>query len=143
MKISDVIRGKTNNDVITISPEASVRDLLALLAEYNIGAVIVSGDGTQVDGIVSERDVVRKLNGNDGVLDEPVERIMTAVVQTCEPGHDVDELMALMTEHRIRHVPVIDHGELVAVVSIGDVVKSRITQLTFERDQLDNYVHQT
>lgn len=143
MKINDVIRGKTNNDVITISPEASVRDLLALLAEYNIGAVIVSGDGTQVDGIVSERDVVRKLNGNDGVLDEPVERIMTAVVQTCEPGHDVDELMALMTEHRIRHVPVIDHGELVAVVSIGDVVKSRITQLTFERDQLDNYVHQT
>lgn len=143
MKINDVIRGKTNNDVITISPEASVRDLLALLAEYNIGAAIVSGDGTQVDGIVSERDVVRKLNGNDGVLDEPVEQIMTAVVQTCEPGHDVDELMALMTEHRIRHVPVIDHGELVAVVSIGDVVKSRITQLTFERDQLDNYVHQT
>lgn len=143
MKISDVIRGKTNNDVITISPEASVRDLLALLAEYNIGAAIVSGDGTQVDGIVSERDVVRKLNGNDGVLDEPLEQIMTAVVQTCEPGHDVDELMALMTEHRIRHVPVIDHGELVAVVSIGDVVKSRITQLTFERDQLDNYVHQT
>ena len=68
---------------------------------------------------------------------------MTAVVQTCEPGHDVDELMAQMTEHRIRHVPVMDNGELIAVVSIGDVVKSRITQLTFERDQLDSYVHQT
>jgi CBS domain-containing protein len=68
---------------------------------------------------------------------------MTAVVQTCEPGHDVDELMAQMTEHRIRHVPVIENGELLAVVSIGDVVKSRITQLEFERDQLDNYVHQT
>jgi CBS domain-containing protein len=143
MKINDVIRGKSNNDVITISPEASVRELLALLAEHNIGAVIVSGDGTAVDGIVSERDVVRKLNGNDGVLDEPVQQIMTAVVQTCEPGHDVDELMALMTEHRIRHVPVIDDGNLVAVISIGDVVKSRITQLTFERDQLDSYVHQT
>jgi CBS domain-containing protein len=143
MKINDVIRGKTNNDVITITPDASVRDLLALLAEHNIGAVIVSGDGTAVDGIVSERDVVRKLNGNDGVLDEPVQQIMTAVVQTCEPGHDVDELMALMTEHRIRHVPVMDDGSLVAVISIGDVVKSRITQLTFERDQLDSYVHQT
>lgn len=143
MKINDVIRGKANNDVITISREATVRDLLALLAEHNIGAVIVSGDGTAVDGIVSERDVVRKLNGNDGVLDEPVEQIMTAVVQTCEPGHDVDELMAQMTEHRIHHVPVIDDGALVAVVSIGDVVKSRITQLTFERDQLDSYVHQT
>ena len=143
MKINDVIRGKTHGGVITITPDASVRELLALLAEHNIGAVIVSGDGTKVDGIVSERDVVRKLNGDDTVLDAPVRQIMTAAVQTCEPGHDVDALMAQMTEHRIRHVPVIDDGELVAVVSIGDVVKSRITQLTFERDQLDSYVHQT
>lgn len=143
MKINDVIRGKAQGGVITIDPAASVRQLLALLAEHNIGAVIVSGDGTTVDGIVSERDVVRKLNIDDAVLDAPVQQIMTAAVQTCEPGHDVDELMAQMTEHRIRHVPVIDDGELVAVVSIGDVVKSRITQLTFERDQLDSYVHQT
>ena len=143
MKINDVIRGKSSQDVITITPDATVRDLLALLAEYNIGAVIVSQDGSAVDGIVSERDVVRKLNGDDSVLDAPVSQIMTAVVQTCEPGHDVDELMAMMTEHRIRHVPVVAEGELVAVVSIGDVVKSRITQLTFERDQLDSYVHQT
>ncbi|MEO7350652.1 MAG: CBS domain-containing protein [Marmoricola sp.] len=143
MKINDVIRGKTSGGVITIHQDATVRELLALLAEHNIGAVIVSSDGSKVDGIVSERDVVRKLNGDDSVLDAPVEQIMTAVVQTCEPGHDVDELMAQMTEHRIRHVPVIDKGELIAVVSIGDVVKSRITQLTFERDQLDSYVHQT
>ena len=143
MKISDVIRGKADNTVITIAPDATVRDLLALLAEHNIGAVIVSADGTAVDGIVSERDVVRKLNGNDDVLSAPVEQIMTAVVQTCAPDHDVDGLMAQMTEHRIRHVPVIDDGELVAVVSIGDVVKSRIGQLEFERDQLDSYVHQT
>ena len=143
MKINDVIRGKSIHDVITISPTATVRDLLALLAEHNIGAVIVSEGSAQVDGIVSERDIVRKLNGDDSVLDAPVSQIMTAVVQTCEPGADVDELMAQMTEHRIRHVPVVDNGELVAVVSIGDVVKSRITQLTFERDQLDSYVHQT
>ena len=143
MKINDVIRGKSIRDVITISPAATVRDLLALLAEHNIGAVIVSDDGARVDGIVSERDIVRKLHGDDTVLDAPVSQIMTAVVQTCEPGADVDELMAQMTEHRIRHVPVVDNGELVAVISIGDVVKSRITQLTFERDQLDSYVHQT
>jgi len=143
MKINDVIRGKSSDDVITITPDATVRDLLALLAEYNIGAVIVSREGSRVDGIVSERDVVRKLNGNDAVLDAPVSEIMTAVVQTCEPGHDVDELMAQMTEHRIRHVPVVENDTLIAVVSIGDVVKSRITQLTFERDQLDSYVHQT
>jgi len=143
MKINDVMRGKSSGEVITIRADASVRELLALLAEHNIGAVIVSADGSRVDGIVSERDVVRKLNGDDSVLDAPVEQIMTAVVQTCEPGHDVDELMAQMTEHRIRHVPVVDNGKLIGVVSIGDVVKSRITQLTFERDQLDSYVHQT
>jgi CBS domain-containing protein len=143
MKISDVIRGKSSAEVITIDPDASVRDLLALLAERNIGAVIVRSGDSGFDGIVSERDVVRKLNGNDSVLDAPVREIMTSVVHTCEPGHDVDELMAQMTEHRIRHVPVVDKDELVAVISIGDVVKSRITQLTFERDQLDSYVHQT
>jgi CBS domain-containing protein len=143
MRINDVLKAKAGHDVITINPDASVRDLLALLAEHNIGAVIVSGDGSAVDGIVSERDVVRKLNGNDAILDAAVQEIMTAVVQTCEPGADVDEVMAQMTEHRIRHVPVLDDGNLVGVVSIGDVVKSRITQLTFERDQLDSYVHQT
>ncbi len=143
MKISDVIRDKASNNVITITPDATVRDLLALLAEHNIGAVIVSGDGSAVDGIVSERDVVRKLNGNDEILGAQVAEIMTAVVHTCEPSFDVDELMAQMTEHRIRHVPVMDGDDLIAVISIGDVVKSRITQLEFERDQLDSYVHQT
>jgi CBS domain-containing protein len=143
MKINEVLKGKQGQDVITISPDASVRDLLAVLADHNIGAVIVSAGGGAVDGIVSERDVVRKLNGNDGVLDVAVSEIMTAVVQTCEPDVDVDELMAQMTKHRIRHVPVVDGGDLVGVVSIGDVVKSRINQLEFERDQLDSYVHQT
>lgn len=143
MKITDVMRGKPSQDVVTIRPDATVRDLLTLLAEHNIGAVIVSGEGAGVDGIVSERDVVRKLHDDESVLDAPVQQIMTAVVQTCEPGHDVDALMAQMTEHRIRHVPVLDEGRLIGVVSIGDVVKSRITQLEFERDQLDHYVHQT
>jgi CBS domain-containing protein len=143
MKITDVMRGKPSQDVVTIRPDATVRDLLSLLAEHNIGAVIVSADGAAVDGIVSERDVVRKLHGDDAVLGAPVEQIMTSVVQTCEPDHDVDALMTQMTEHRIRHVPVMDNGQLVGVVSIGDVVKSRINQLEFERDQLDHYVHQT
>ncbi len=143
MKIHDVIRAKSSREIVTISPDSTVRDLLALLAEHNIGAVIVSGDGSAVDGIVSERDVVRKLHNNDAVLDAPVREIMTSSVQTVEPSQDVDALMGLMTEHRIRHVPVLDDGSLVGVVSIGDVVKSRITQLEFERDQLDSYVHQT
>ena len=143
MKINDVIKGKSSSKVVTITPDSTVRDLLALLAEHNIGAVVVSGDGSSVDGIVSERDVVRRLNDDDQVLEATVDQIMTAVVQTCERGHDVDELMVQMTERRIRHVPVVDNGDLVAVISIGDVVKSRINQLEFERDQLDSYVHQT
>jgi CBS domain-containing protein len=143
MKINEVLKGKQGQGVITIDPGATVRELVAVLAEHNIGAVIVSGDGTAVDGIVSERDVVRKLHGNDAILEAAVQEIMTAVVHTCEPDADVDELMAQMTQHRIRHVPVIDAGTLVGVVSIGDVVKSRINQLEFERDQLDSYVHQT
>ncbi len=145
MKISEVIRHKASAEVITISPDASVRDLLALLAEHNIGAVIVSGDGSAVDGIVSERDVVRKLNGDDDVLGAPVSQIMTAgdSVHTSQPDQDLDSLRSMMTEHRIRHVPVVQDGRLVGVVSIGDVVKSHIDQVEFERDQLDSYVHQT
>lgn len=143
MKIHEVMSGKASQGVVTISPSASVRDLLALLAEHNIGAVIVSTDGTSVDGIVSERDVVRRLNGDDAVLGAAVQQIMTSSVETCETDHDVDELMATMTEHRIRHVPVMKDGHLVGVVSIGDVVKTRIDRLEFERDQLDSYLHQT
>ena len=143
MKIKDVIRLKASHDVVTIVPGATVEELVALLAEHNVGAVIVSGDGTSVDGIVSERDVVRRLHDRTDVLAATVSEIMTARVRTCEPEHDLDALMALMTEHRIRHVPVVQDSRLVGVVSIGDVVKSRMTQLEFERDQLDSYVHQT
>ena len=145
MKINQVIRGKASQETITISPDATVRDLIALLAQHNIGAVIVSSDGSTVEGIVSERDVVRKLNGDDSVLGAAVSQIMTAgeSVRTCEPDMDLDALRSMMTEHRIRHVPVVKDGRLVGVVSIGDVVKSHIDQVEFERDQLDSYVHQT
>lgn len=105
--------------------------------------MIVSGDGTAVDGIVSERDVVRRLNDTDGVLEAPVSQIMTAQVHTVDDADDLDSLMGLMTDRRIRHVPVLKDGGLVGVVSIGDVVKHKIGQLEFERDQLDSYVHQT
>ena len=86
MKINDVIKGKSSSKVITITPDKTVRDLLALLAEHNIGAVVVSGDGNAVDGIVSERDVVRKLNGNDAILDATVDAIMTSVVADLRAG---------------------------------------------------------
>lgn len=141
MKISEVLAGKSHHDVVCIEPAASVRDLLALLAQHNIGAVVVSGDGTALDGIVSERDVVRRLVGNDDLLDAPVAQIMTSPVQTCAPGSSLDEVFSIMTERRFRHLPVVDdEGRLVGVISIGDVVKSHIEQVSFERDQLENYV---
>lgn len=143
MHIKDVLHGKPRHGVITISPAATARELIALLAEHNVGALVVSGDGRSVDGIVSERDVVRQLAADESSLDAPISSIMTSEVHTCEPASAVDELMQLMTEHRIRHVPVVTDGVLSGIISIGDVVKSRIGELEFERDQLDNYLHQT
>jgi len=143
MRISDVIGSKTSQDVITIAPDATVRELLSLMAEHNVGALIVSTDGSSVDGIVSERDVVRRLVDSDDVLDGAVSAIMTAEVQTADPGSSLDELRVVMTERRIRHVPVVTEGKLTGIISIGDVVKAAMQQLEFERDQLDHYVHQT
>jgi CBS domain-containing protein len=140
MRISEILRRK-GGEVATIEPDAKVRQLLALLAEHNIGAVVVSTNGTTIEGIASERDVVRRLNDRGaGLLDAPVSSIMTATVRTCAPGDNVEDLRATMTEHRIRHVPVVRDDELVGIVSIGDVVKSAISELETEREQLVDYI---
>jgi CBS domain-containing protein len=143
MRIGDVLGAKPSQEVVTITPEAGVRDLIAALAEHNVGALIVSSDGTAVEGIVSERDVVRHLHHDGTVINNTVGAIMTTEVETCEPDVLLDDLMKVMTDRRIRHVPVVEDGALVGIVSIGDVVKHRIDQLQFERDQLDHYVHQS
>lgn len=142
MRISDVVRNK-GSEVVTISSEASVKDLLALLADKKIGAVVVSDDGESVHGIVSERDVVRHLHSSGAaVLTGPVSAIMTSEVRTIGPDADLEELERTMTDHRIRHVPVVQDGKLHAIVSIGDVVKNRIESLQAERDQLYGYIQQ-
>ncbi len=144
MRISDVLRVKGDN-VVTVTPDTDVNRLLAVLAEHRIGAAVVSSDGHAVEGIVSERDVVRALaaQGPD-VLTAAVSIICTTDVHTVPPDAQVDDLTRLMTERRIRHVPVVGaDGRLVGIVSIGDVVKHKISALQFERDQLDSYVHQT
>ena len=143
MKIGDVLGAKPSKDVVTIAPEAGVRDLVAMLAEHNVGALIVSRDGSTVDGIVSERDVVRHLHHDGTVVNNTVGAIMTEDVETCGRDTLLDDLMKIMTDRRIRHVPVVEGDRLVGIVSIGDVVKHRIDQLQFERDQLDHYVHQS
>ncbi|XVS66192.1 CBS domain-containing protein [Actinosynnema sp. CA-299493] len=141
MRIADVLRNK-GSAVATVEPRASVAELVAALAEHNVGAMVVLGTEGVV-GIVSERDVVRKLHDRGGeLLAAPVAEIMTSEVLTCTSRDSVDSLTVLMTERRIRHVPVVDGGELVGIVSIGDVVKSRINQLQEDHDQLAAYISQ-
>ena len=140
MRIRQVLESKSAHDVVTVKPDATVRELIGLLAEHNIGALVVSADGAQVDGIVSERDVVRRLHEDEAVLESPVSAIMSADVETCEGDHTVDELMAMMTERRFRHVPVVADGKLTGIVSIGDVVKHLIEELQEERDHLQAYI---
>ncbi len=142
MRISDVVKHK-GDQVITIRSDATVGELLALLSEHRIGAVVVSDDGEGVNGIVSERDVVRHLHSaGPSVLDGQVGAIMTREVRTCTLDDSLDDLENQMTEHRIRHVPVVQEGRLAAIVSIGDVVKNRMSALQSERDQLRDYISQ-
>ncbi len=140
MRVVDILRRK-GHDVATIRSTETVRTLVATLAERSIGALVVSDSAGRVDGIVSERDVLRGLQaaGAD-LLDQPVASIMTAAVHSCEPSSTADELMRLMTERRFRHVPVVEDGALVGIVSIGDVVKDRMDGLQAERDQLVGYI---
>ncbi|MEU4822591.1 CBS domain-containing protein [Actinomadura citrea] len=140
MRIRDILRRK-GEAVATVRPEATVRQLLVVLAEHNIGATVVSPDGASIAGIVSERDVVRRLHEHGAaLLDRPVSEIMTAEVRTCGPGDQVEDLRHAMTEHRFRHVPVVVDGRLVGIVSIGDVVKSAIDELESDREHLVDYI---
>jgi CBS domain-containing protein len=140
MRISDLLRHK-GSLVVTIRPEQPVTELLDLLATNGVGALVVSADGQTVDGIVSERDVVRRLQrfGPD-LLSAPVSEIMTAHVRTCPPDTELEDLMRTMTNGGVRPVPVVDDARLVGIVSIGDAVKHRIDELQDERDQLTAYI---
>jgi CBS domain-containing protein len=140
MKVSALITGKR---VETISSSATLHDLVNALLVHHVGALVVSPDGKKIDGIVSERDVVRAMPGRlDELADMRVGNLMTADVITCSPDTTVAELMTVMTEQRIRHVPVVDAaGHLVSIVSIGDVVKAHINDLDAERKALSDYVN--
>ena len=140
MRISDIIRVK-GEQVVTVPPGMRVEQLVAVLAQHRIGAVIVSRDGTAVEGIVSERDIVRALAARGAaVLAEPVSDIQTSQVRTVSPDARLEEVERLMTERRFRHVPVVTDGALRGVVSIGDVVKNRIDELEAERSTLADYI---
>jgi CBS domain-containing protein len=155
MKISDILRHKqktaasgdtaagqnaAGSAVVTIAPDATVTELLAALAAHRIGALVVI-DGGVVVGIVSERDIVRRLNDRGAaVLESRIADIMTAPVLSCRSADSLDSVATTMTERRIRHLPVIDDGRLTGIVTIGDVVSSRMRQLEHDRGQLEHYI---
>ena len=140
MQISQLLRHK-GREVATIDGAESVRTALGLLADKGIGAIVVSSDGRHIDGIMSERDIARGLHTHGaGLLAEPVSSVMTAQVHTCEPQMSVHDLARTMTDHRVRHVPVVEDGALVGIVSIGDIVKARLDELEEERKQLMDYI---
>lgn len=140
MLVSGLLQVK-GSDVATVQPTTPVREVVAELATRRIGAVVVSADGQRIDGVLSERDIVRSLaERGAGMLDQPASELMTAEVFTCEPSTTADQLMSLMTERRIRHVPVVVEDRLAGLVSIGDVVRDRIADLETESQVLHEYI---
>lgn len=136
-----VILGRKGSDVVTIGRDVTLIDALRVLAEHGIGALVVSADGEHVDGIISERDVVRRLaiDGGDA-LTATVAEVMTADVHTCTQEATADDVMQTMTTYRMRHLPVVEDGRLIGLVSIGDVVKSRIDELTTQAESMQDYI---
>jgi CBS domain-containing protein len=140
VRIASLLQSK-GTFVATIGPSQTLEQVLAVLAEHGVGALVVSEDGEHITGIVSERDVVRALHRRGvEVLTEPVSAVMTAEVRTCAPGETIEALMALMTEQRIRHVPVVEEDKLAGIVSIGDLVKERMGQLERENSAIVEYI---
>ena len=140
MNVDSILRSK-GNSVEHVAPTMSVYDLCGRLHELGIGALVVSADGQHVEGIVSERDVIRLIaRGGADVLDKPISEIMVRDVVTCERSDDIATLMETMTDRRIRHLPVVEQKALIGIVSIGDVVKYRIRETEQEATALREYI---
>lgn len=143
MYVSDILKTK-GNDIISISPSDSVTAALALLSEKKIGAALVLNEDGSIAGILSERDLVHAIHRyQEKFIEKRVSDLMTTEVVTCSPREPVTGIMGMMTAHRFRHVPVVEDGKLVGVVSIGDVVKSRIAEAESEVEALRQYITAT
>ncbi|MDZ7676775.1 MAG: CBS domain-containing protein [Acidimicrobiales bacterium] len=139
--LADQILDSKGRDVATVTPTATVGDTLALLAEHNVGALVVSSDGRAVEGIISERDVVRRLAAEGAsAMALAVVDLMNAEVATCDGRADTERIMNIMTDGRFRHMPVVEDGVLQGIISIGDVVKVRIGELAAEKEHLVDYI---
>ncbi|WP_225027092.1 CBS domain-containing protein [Xinfangfangia pollutisoli] len=141
MLVSQILKSKPEQAVVTIAPGATLSDAVALLSQKRIGAVVVSGDGRHAAGILSERDIVREL-GRRGptCLTDRVETVMTSRLVTCARGDQTDAVLEKMTDGRFRHMPVMEGGQMVGLISIGDVVKARLEELHAEKDALEGMI---
>ncbi len=140
MQVKQILKNK-GSAVITAPPHVSIQDTARKLKKHRIGALVITDDDGGVLGIVSERDIVNAVaDFGEECRSMPVERIMTRDVRTCRPDDTTDALMEIMTTRRMRHLPVIDEGRLAGIISIGDVVKSRIEEIAFEAEQMKMYI---
>ncbi len=141
MLVQQILKSKADDGVVTIAPGSSIAQAVELLSTRRIGALVVSADGKRVAGILSERDVVREL-GRRGpaFLNDKVESIMTAKIISCERADSTHEVLQNMTDGRFRHMPVVENGEMVGLISIGDVVKARLMELAAEKDALEGMI---
>lgn len=141
MLVSQILRSKSDDGVLTIRPAAPMAEAARVMSERRVGSLVVSVDGRRAVGILSERDIVREIGrGGAACLIEPVSRFMTADIVTCQRGDRADDILALMTTGRFRHLPVVEGGELVGIISIGDVVKARLGELHMEKDALEGMI---
>lgn len=139
--VSQILRSKPDTKVITVKPGATVASAAELLSSMRIGAVIVSTDGVRPEGILSERDIVRELGKRGGaVLNDRVEALMTRNLISCSPDERADGVLSKMTEGRFRHMPVLKGGDMIGLISIGDVVKARLSELAMEKEALTGMI---
>ena len=141
MQVQQILKLKGDAGVVTVSPGSTVAHAATLLADRRIGSVVVSSDGKRAEGILSERDIVREIarQGEDCLL-RRVEEVMTRTVETCALTETADQVLTRMTAGRFRHMPVVETGEMVGIVTIGDVVKARLTELSMEKDALEGMI---
>ncbi|MCA0205617.1 MAG: CBS domain-containing protein [Proteobacteria bacterium] len=140
MLVSQILKSK-DSGVITITPGATLREVVELLSTRRIGAVVVSSDGKKVKGIISERDIVRELGrAGPACLDQKVDSVMTRAIYGCAPGDTTDSVLETMTTRRFRHMPVMEDNVMVGFISIGDVVAARLSELQMERDALTGMI---
>jgi CBS domain-containing protein len=141
MLVRQILNSKGTGEVLTIHPEATVAEAARLLSERRIGCLVVSRDGARPDGVISERDIVREMGARGvGCFQEAVAELMTEAVQTCSCDDQADDVLAQMTQGRFRHLPVMDGGRMVGLISIGDVVKARLSELAMEKDALEGMI---